>query len=196
MAASDAVMVARGEFREEDQRCCALVAAGLARAGYQTADETTRMVLARWEGRGVTEWRESRSVDYLTRSGQLRDLDFILAHLNDLDRVFTMEEGEVVGRRPVSGERAAALGRADLQVQPLHVQAVAPVGERGAGGVRDFVPGRFAQQFLHQRKRCCALVDPKSFEDAKKELEVSLRNRRAYAPTRTVNCRRVTRAAL
>lgn len=102
---------ARGEFREEDQRCCALVAAGLARAGFQTADETTRMVLARWEGRGVTEWRESRSVDYLTRSGQLRDLDFILAHLNDLDAVFCVEEGEVVARRPVSGAHVPAAAR-------------------------------------------------------------------------------------
>lgn len=93
----------RGEFREEDQRCCALVAAGLARAGYAVGDETTRMVLDRWRGRGATDWQESRSVEYLRRSGQLRDLDFILAHLNDLDAVFQVEEGEVLARRPVSG---------------------------------------------------------------------------------------------
>jgi 2-phosphosulfolactate phosphatase len=96
----------RGEFREEDQRCCALVAAGLVRAGFAVGDDTTRMILDRWRGRPVTDWQESRSVDYLTRSGQLRDLEFILAHVNDLDRVFAVEEGEVVGRRPVSGERA------------------------------------------------------------------------------------------
>lgn len=93
----------RGEFREEDQRCCALVAAGLLRARYAAGDETTRMMLDRWRGRGVTDWQESRSVDYLRRSGQLRDLDFILSHLNDLDAVFAVEEGEVRARRPVSG---------------------------------------------------------------------------------------------
>ncbi|HEX6913394.1 MAG TPA: 2-phosphosulfolactate phosphatase [Longimicrobium sp.] len=98
----------RGEFREEDQRCCALVAAGLVRSAFTPGDETTRMILDRWRGRPVTDWQESRSVDYLTRSGQLRDLEFILAHVNDLDRVFAVEEGEVVGRRPVSGERATS----------------------------------------------------------------------------------------
>ena len=98
----------RGEFREEDQRCCALIAGGLARAGFTVGDDTTQMVLDRWRGRAVTDWQESRSVDYLRRSGQLRDLDFILAHVNDLDRVFAVEEGEVVARRPVTGERHAA----------------------------------------------------------------------------------------
>jgi 2-phosphosulfolactate phosphatase len=98
----------RGEFREEDQRCCALVADGLVRAGFTVRDETTHMVLDRWRGRSVTDWQESRSVEYLRRSGQLHDLEFILAHLNDLDRVFAVEEGEVVARRPVSGERHAA----------------------------------------------------------------------------------------
>jgi 2-phosphosulfolactate phosphatase len=100
----------RGEFREEDQRCCALIAAGLVRAGYAVADENTHRVLDRWRGRATTDWQESRSVDYLRRSGQLRDLDFILAHLNDLDRVFAVEDGEVVARRPVSGERDLSRG--------------------------------------------------------------------------------------
>jgi 2-phosphosulfolactate phosphatase len=98
----------RGEFREEDQRCCALVAAGLERAGFAAGDENTRRVLDRWDGRSAADWQESRSVDYLRRSGQLADLDFILAHVNDLHRVFSMEDGEVVARRPVSGERAPA----------------------------------------------------------------------------------------
>lgn len=98
----------RGEFREEDQRCCALIAGGLLRAGFTPGDETTRMVLDRWRGRSVTDWQESRSVEYLRRSGQLRDLEFILAHLNDLAGVFAVEEGEVVHRRPVSGARLSA----------------------------------------------------------------------------------------
>ena len=98
----------RGEFREEDQCCCALVAGGLARAGYAVGDETTRMVLDRWKARGPTDWQESRSVDYLRRSGQVRDLEFILDHVDDLDRVFSVEDGEVVVRHPVTGERDAS----------------------------------------------------------------------------------------
>jgi 2-phosphosulfolactate phosphatase len=98
----------RGEFREEDQRCCALVAGALARGGFAVGDETTRMVLERWRGRSVTDWQQSRSVDYLRRSGQLRDLEFILAHVNDLAAVFPVEEGEVVQRRPVTGARVPA----------------------------------------------------------------------------------------
>ena len=97
----------RGEFREEDQYCCARVAQGLARAGFAPGGDFTRQVMERWRGASVDAWRESRSVDYLRRSGQLRDLDFILAHLNDLDGVFAVEEGEVVARRPVTGERVA-----------------------------------------------------------------------------------------
>ncbi|HET7230267.1 MAG TPA: 2-phosphosulfolactate phosphatase [Longimicrobium sp.] len=98
----------RGEFREEDQRCCALVGAALAAAGHQPASELTRDTLARWHRAPVTGWLQSRSVDYLRRSGQLADLDFILAHLNDLTMVFAVEDGEVVARHPVSGRPAHA----------------------------------------------------------------------------------------
>ena len=96
----------RGEFREEDQRCCALVAEGLVRAGFAPENDFTRHLLARWRGAPVDGWKdESRSVDYLRRSGQLRDLDFVLAHVNDLHHVFAVEDGEVVVRRAITGER-------------------------------------------------------------------------------------------
>lgn len=93
----------RGEFREEDQRCCALVAQGLVDAGYRAEDDFTAQTLERWRGTPVDAWQESRSVEYLRRSDQLRDLDFILAHVDDLDTVFAVEDGEVVERRAVSG---------------------------------------------------------------------------------------------
>ena len=96
----------RGEFREEDQRCCALVAAALVAGGHQPADELTRATLARWHRAPVTGWLESRSVDYLRKSGQLADLEFILAHRNDLAMVFTVEDGAVVARHPVTGHPA------------------------------------------------------------------------------------------
>ena len=49
------------------------------------------------------DWRDalpsaclcSRSVDFLRRTGQLTDLDFILAHIDDLQEVFEVRDGEV-----------------------------------------------------------------------------------------------------
>ncbi|HEU0054155.1 MAG TPA: 2-phosphosulfolactate phosphatase [Longimicrobium sp.] len=104
----------RGEFREEDQRCCALVAGPLAESGWTPADELTAATLARWRGTPVDAWMESRSVEYLRRSEQLHDLDFILAHVNDLPHVHAVEDGEVVTRRAVSGApvRPATVGAA------------------------------------------------------------------------------------
>lgn len=95
----------RGEFREEDQFCCALIAAALVRAGYAAGDELTGQMLERWRAAPADAWLASRSVDYLRRTGQMHDLEFILAHVADLDAVYAVEEGEVVARRPVSGER-------------------------------------------------------------------------------------------
>jgi 2-phosphosulfolactate phosphatase len=86
----------RGEFREEDQRCCALIAEGLGEHGFALADELTAQTLRRWRGAPVDGWQESRSVEYLRRSGQLHDLDFILAHLDDVGSVHEIAEGEVV----------------------------------------------------------------------------------------------------
>ena len=37
----------------------------------------------------------SRSVDFLKRTGRIGDLDFILAHIDDLHAVFTVRNGEV-----------------------------------------------------------------------------------------------------
>lgn len=86
----------RGEFREEDQMGCALVAAGLVDAGYRATDELTASTIDRWRGRPLDAWRGSQSVKYLERTGQTRDLDFILAHLDDLDAVHRVVDGEVV----------------------------------------------------------------------------------------------------
>lgn len=86
----------RGEFREEDQYCCALVAQGLMDRGFAAEDQQTRDVTDRWRGKPADAWIESKSVDYLRKSGQLRDLDFILAHIDDLQAAFMLKHGEVV----------------------------------------------------------------------------------------------------
>lgn len=86
----------RGEFREEDQICCAWIARELIDAGYTPEDERTSSIVNRWGAAPVEACLCSKSVAYLRRSQQTRDLDFILEHVNDLTNVFLMRDGEVV----------------------------------------------------------------------------------------------------
>jgi len=85
----------KGEFREEDQICCAYVAGALMDRCYLPENQQTAEVIERWREAPPAACLGSRSVDYLRRTGQLRDLDFILAHVDDLRAVFTMRNGEV-----------------------------------------------------------------------------------------------------
>ncbi len=86
----------RGEFREEDQLCCAWIADGLVQAGYSPADEQTAKLIGRWRNAPIEDMLVSNSVAYLKRSGQLRDLDFVLAHIDDQASVFELQGNEVV----------------------------------------------------------------------------------------------------
>ena len=89
----------RGEFREEDQLCCAWLAAKLLADGYDAADERTAEIVRRWKGKPVDALLVSNSVEYLKRTGQLVDVDFVLNHVDDLDQVFEFVEDEIVLRR-------------------------------------------------------------------------------------------------
>jgi phosphosulfolactate phosphohydrolase-like enzyme len=71
----------RGEFREEDQMCCAWIAARLVEAGYVAQNASTRALIGRWRAEPAQACLESKSVDYLRRTRQLEDLDFILSHI-------------------------------------------------------------------------------------------------------------------
>jgi 2-phosphosulfolactate phosphatase len=74
----------RGEFREEDQLCCAWIAEGLISQGYRPENEMTARMVERWSGAPVDVISAGNSAAYLRRSGQVQDLDFILAHVDDL----------------------------------------------------------------------------------------------------------------
>jgi 2-phosphosulfolactate phosphatase len=87
----------RGEFREEDQLCCAWIAGPLLDAGFE-ADEETRSVVARWRDADVDAIRAGPSARYLLESGQLADLEFVLAHVADVPATFRMHGSEVVAR--------------------------------------------------------------------------------------------------
>jgi 2-phosphosulfolactate phosphatase len=90
----------RGEFREEDQLCCAWIAEGLMRAGFEPENNETREIIRRWSGASPDAFAGGKSVEYLRRSGQLRDLDFILSHVNDLTDVYLFQNGEIVKLPP------------------------------------------------------------------------------------------------
>jgi 2-phosphosulfolactate phosphatase len=77
---------ARGEFREEDQLGCARIAERLIEAGYRPLGDTASIV-SRWKGVAEEAIRSGASADYLRRTGQERDLDFILEHIDDLQAV-------------------------------------------------------------------------------------------------------------
>jgi len=90
----------RGEFREEDQICCAWIAERLVRAGYVPQDSKTMDILNRWGHASATDCLVSRSVDYLRRTGQIADLQFILEKVDDLDLALTLRDGEIVTATP------------------------------------------------------------------------------------------------
>jgi 2-phosphosulfolactate phosphatase len=98
----DAVAVigagARGEFREEDQLCCAWIAEALLNDGFAPANAATVETVERWRGAPVDAITHGNSADYLRRSDQVRDLEFILAHVDDLADVYAMECGRVARR--------------------------------------------------------------------------------------------------
>lgn len=86
----------RGEFREEDQICCAWIADALLRAGYQSEDEQTTEMVARWRNASPVACLISKSAAYLRRSNQIEDLNFVLNHVNDLSAVFRIIGDEVL----------------------------------------------------------------------------------------------------
>lgn len=86
----------RGEFREEDQICCAWIAAQLIALGYEPRNVRTAEIVERWGTAPAGACANGKSAEYLRRSGQLKDLDFVLAHINDLDGAFGVEHDEIV----------------------------------------------------------------------------------------------------
>ena len=96
----------RGEFREEDQMCCAWIAARLMEAGYAARDARTVEVAARWKSAPASACLVSKSAAYLTATAQHDDLQFILSRVGDLDAVPMLAGDEIVAVPPSSAPRA------------------------------------------------------------------------------------------
>ena len=103
---------ARGEFRMEDQLACAWIAELLIDAGYEPLGETAKLV-KRWSGATVEVITDGNSAAYLRQTGQSHDLDFILAHVDDIQAAFWLQGGELVSVPPAvpsDGRELPALG--------------------------------------------------------------------------------------
>jgi 2-phosphosulfolactate phosphatase len=86
----------RGEFREEDQMCCAWIAERLVARGYLPENRETLDMIKRWSGAPVDSWIHNKSAAYLKSSGQKADLEFILRHVDDIDAILMLRHGQVV----------------------------------------------------------------------------------------------------
>lgn len=84
-----------GEFREEDQACCAWIAARLLSRGYVAQNAETGALVSRWCDKTPEACLCSRSVSFLERTNRIEDLQFIFSHINDLHSVFAVRNGQV-----------------------------------------------------------------------------------------------------
>jgi 2-phosphosulfolactate phosphatase len=86
----------RGQFRREDQLGCARIAEKLLETGYVAETQRTGEWVSRWRHANAEDIRNGKSAEYLRRSGQQEDLEFILAHIDDLDTVPSLVNGELI----------------------------------------------------------------------------------------------------
>ena len=85
----------RNEFRREDQFCCAWLAQGLIEAGFEPEDTRTTEIVDRWRDASPEVIREGNSARYLMKTNQVRDLMFILDHINDLNIAVMLKHDEL-----------------------------------------------------------------------------------------------------
>lgn len=86
----------RGEFRAEDRLCAAWIANELVLAGYQPKNPDTVELIDRWAAASLDAIAAGASAAYLRRTDQVEDLDFVLAHVDDVDTAFVLSDGEIV----------------------------------------------------------------------------------------------------
>jgi 2-phosphosulfolactate phosphatase len=105
----------RGEFRDEDALCCAWIASILLAAGFEPENDATLEHVERWRGAPVETIALGRSAQYLRKSGQEHDLEFVLTHVDDLAGVYLYLHGEIV--QAASHADSSEPAPADLQAQ-------------------------------------------------------------------------------
>lgn len=105
IAAHDRVLLlageSRGEFREEDRLCCGRIARALLDAGYEPRNVLVEEIAKVWGSAPDDAFMDGHSVRYLADTGQMHDAQFILAHVDDIDSVYEMRNGELVESAPL-----------------------------------------------------------------------------------------------
>ncbi len=100
IAAHEHVLLVAGEhrvqFREEDRLCCGRIAGALVKAGFEPRDAQVEEIVKHWADAPDAALMDSQSVRYLADTGQFHDAEFILEHIEDLDSVYEMRNGELV----------------------------------------------------------------------------------------------------
>jgi 2-phosphosulfolactate phosphatase len=86
----------RGQFRREDQMGCALVAERLVEMGYKPGSRLTEEYIRKWKGSDFRVIRSGKSAEYLKRTGQEKDLEFVLSHIDDLQTTPMLIKGEFI----------------------------------------------------------------------------------------------------
>ncbi len=90
----------RGQFRREDQIGCALVAKQLMDLGYAPENRQTVECVNRWTtgtfDAALDAIKSGKSAEYLRKSGQDQDLEFVIAHIDDLPTTPSLVGRELV----------------------------------------------------------------------------------------------------
>lgn len=100
----------RGEPRPEDQMVCAWMGAQLLERGFEPEDERTLGEVAAWRDAAPTAVLESPSVDYLRQTRQTDDIEFVVAHVDDVDAI-AIYNGQQVTLLPASDEEQLGLAQ-------------------------------------------------------------------------------------
>ncbi len=96
----------RGKPRDEDQMVCAWIGELLQSAGFWPEDERTAAEVEHWRGADPVALRQGPSADFLRGSGQEHDLEWVLAHVDDVDAV-AVYNGQQVSLLPQAIDLAA-----------------------------------------------------------------------------------------
>lgn len=85
----------RGEFRPEDQAGCAWIAGSLVERGFKCEEEESNELIAYWRSTPLDAILESKSVVWLEQTGRQADVEFVMQHVDDLDIVVKLHNGEL-----------------------------------------------------------------------------------------------------
>ena len=85
----------RGQLRCEDEMGAAWLIERLMVQGFEPEEMRTCDLVRRWSGADAGLMRLSNSAEYLRKSGQHEDLDFVVDRIDDLDHACVYENGEV-----------------------------------------------------------------------------------------------------